>query len=142
MLLLRDHEQTSLSKSRRDHKLQLIDTQRTRTSLEEEILLQVNKYTLMSQEHYKKHRKKKEQIIVKSTIRNNRLHLVIKEIKSSSLATAILVELVKENLKRMLMMRMYISNVLVDQTLNNQITMSSRQQQTKVLIRDNTYRFK
>ena len=142
MLLLRDQEQTSLSKSRRDHKLQLIDTQRTRTSLEEQTLLQVNKYTLMSQEHHMNYRKKKQQIIVKSTIRNNRLHLVIKEIKSSSLATAILVELVKENLKRMLMMRMYILNVLVDQTLNNQITMLSRHQQTKVLIQDNTYRFK
>ena len=49
----------------------------------------------MSQEHHKKHHKKKQQIIVKSTIRNTRFHLVIKEIKSLSLATAILIELVK-----------------------------------------------
>ena len=70
-------------------------------------------------EHHKKHHKKKQQIIAKSTIRNTRFHLVIKEIKSSSLATANLVELVKKDLTRMLTVRMYILNVLVKQTLNN-----------------------
>ena len=73
----------------------------------------------MSQEHHKKHHKKKQQIIVKSTITNTRFHLVIKEIKSSSLATAILVKLVKKDLRRMLMVRMYILNVLAEQTLNS-----------------------
>ena len=57
--------------------------------------------------------------MVKPTIRNTRFHLVIKEIKSLSLATAILVELVKKDLRRMLMVRMYILNVLVEQTLNS-----------------------
>ena len=50
-----------------------------------------NKHTFMSQEHHKK-----KQIIVKSTIRNTRFHLVIKEIKSSSLLTTILVEMLKK----------------------------------------------
>ena len=131
MLLPRDHEQTSLSKIRREHKLQLIDTQRTRTSLEEEIQFQDKKHTLMSQEHHKKHHKKKLQIIVKSTIRNTPFHLVIKEIKSSLLAT---VELVRKDLRRMLMVRMYILNVLVEQKLNSLITMLSRHQQMKTLI--------
>ena len=73
----------------------------------------------MSQEYHKKHRQQKQQIIVKSTIRNTRFHLVIKEIKSLSLATPILVELVKKDLRRMLMGQMYILNASVEQTLNN-----------------------
>ena len=86
-------------------------------SLEEEIPFQGNKHTLMSREHHKKHHKKKH--IAKSTIRNTRFHLVIKEIKALSMATAISVELVKEDLRRMLMVRMYMLNVLVQQTLDS-----------------------
>ena len=67
--LPRDDGQTSLLKIRRDHKLQSIDKQRTRTSLKEEILFQVSKHTVVSIEHHKKHHKKKQQIIVKATIR-------------------------------------------------------------------------
>ena len=78
ILFLLGNKQTSLSKIQRDHKLQLIDTQTTRMS-KEEILFQVNKNTLMSQEHRKKYHKKK-QIIRKSTIRNTQFSLVIKEI--------------------------------------------------------------
>ena len=77
------------------------------------------KYTLMSQEYHKKHHQQKQQIIVKSTITNTRFHLVIKEIKSLSLATPILVELVKKDLRRMLMVQMYFLNASVEQTLNN-----------------------
>ena len=54
------------------------------------------------------------------------IHLVIEETKSLSLVTAILVEVLKKDLRRMLMVRMYILNVLVEQALNIWITMLSR----------------
>ena len=68
----------------------------------------------MLQEQHKKHHRKKQQIIVKSIIKNTRFHLVIKEIKSSLLMTVILVELIKIDLRRMLMVQMYILNAVVE----------------------------
>ena len=46
------------------------------------------------------------------------IHLVIEETKSLPLVTATLVELLKKDLRRMLMVRMYILNVLLEQALH------------------------
>ena len=54
----------------------------------------------MLQEHHKKHHNKKQQTIVKSTNRNIWFRLVIKEIKSPSLATAVFTRIDKERFKK------------------------------------------